>query len=127
MAMCSNSPKEEIRWTSAYLLNDKVRPKNLHVLSDCVVDKILFQNNYNKTVEYESFSAKSVLLQDINGSNFEVYLNDSDDDCDGGDVVLCNGAFGATSVLQRSGVGPISTLKKVSYITLYIIIYLFIY
>jgi hypothetical protein len=123
MAMCSNSTNEEIRWTSAYLINDKIRPKNLSILCDSVVDKITFQNNYNKTEEYESFSAKSVLLQDIDGNKFEVYLEDSDSDSDGGDVVLCNGAFGATSVLQRSGVGPKNTLKKV---TIYLYLYTYL-
>jgi len=86
----------ELRWTSAYLLHDSVRPSNLTVLSNAVVDKVVLEKVNNQVV------AKGVLIQVGEGADRKEVVARLDDH---GEIALTGGAFGAVSVLQRSGVG----------------------
>mmetsp|Transcript_54169 Transcript_54169/g.106998 ORF Transcript_54169/g.106998 Transcript_54169/m.106998 type:complete len:689 (-) Transcript_54169:133-2199(-) len=87
----------EIRWTSAYFLHDSVRPSNLRVVTDATVEKLLLEENG------DGVSTRGVQLLIGQGSDARTVKVELDKD---GEVALTGGAFGATSVLQRSGVGP---------------------
>ncbi len=86
----------ELRWTSAYLLHDSVRPSNLTVLSNTVVDKVVLEKVNNQVV------AKGVVIQVGEGADRKEIVARLDTQ---GEIALTGGAFGAVSVLQRSGVG----------------------
>ena len=100
----------ELRWTSAYLLHDSVRPDNLEVLCNASVDKILFENNSGNV------KAKKILIQVGEGVAAQPVVVTLED---GGDVAVTGGAFGAVGVLQRSGIGLVALICSCFY---YIII-----
>lgn len=86
----------ELRWTSAYLLHDLVRPSNLKVLSNAVVDKVVLER------KGEQVTATGVVIRLGEGANKTEYVAKLDEH---GEIALTGGAFGTVSVLQRSGVG----------------------
>ncbi len=73
----------------AYLSKEVRKRKNLHILAEALVDKILFEDN----------TAKAVLLAD--GRRIE-----------GKQFILSSGAYGSAVILMRSGIGPAEELKK---------------
>jgi choline dehydrogenase-like flavoprotein len=87
---------DELRWTSAYLLHDSVRPSNLTVLSDTVVDRVLLERTG------EQVTAKGVVVRVGEGAAQKECVVRLDER---GEIALTGGAFGTVSVLQRSGVG----------------------
>lgn len=96
---------EEIRWTSAYLLRPDVRPANLEVVSESIVDRVTYRRDNNSSDsssgESSAVSARGVLVRDlVTGTSHELLLEDK------GDVVLASGSFGCPAILQRSGIGP---------------------
>jgi hypothetical protein len=87
---------DELRWTSAYLLHDSVRPRNLEVITNATVDKVVLSRDGN------GLAATGVLLRVGEGDkarSVEVSVDEH------GEIALTGGAFGAASVLQRSGIG----------------------
>jgi hypothetical protein len=87
---------DELRWTSAYLLHDSVRPRNLEVLTNATVDKVVLGRDGS------GLAATGVLLRVGDGDkaqSVEVKLDEH------GEIALTGGAFGAAGVLQRSGIG----------------------
>ena len=70
----------------AYLHPAKHR-KNLTILTDTQVDKIIMENNV----------AKGVLCFDNERKDFEIHATK--------EVILCSGAFGSPQILLRSGIG----------------------
>lgn len=104
----------ELRWTSAYLLHDSVRPPNLEVLTNATVEKIILEEHSPQPAgsSESAVAARGVLVRVAEagdrvghglaqGSERPVFL------CldDHGEIALTGGAFGAPAVLQRSGVG----------------------
>lgn len=86
----------ELRWTSAYLLHDNIRPSNLRVVTNAAAEKLLFEEGES------GISARGVRLilgEGTDAHSVEVFVDED------GEIALTGGAFGATSVLQRSGVG----------------------
>jgi hypothetical protein len=101
----------EVRWTSAYLLHDSVRPRNLKVVSDAVVDKVVFSRLPSQelaatgvVVRIDSASDSDAEVTADSGTQRQKleYLVQLDAH---GEVALTGGALGCVSVLQRSGVG----------------------
>ena len=75
----------------AYLTNDVRKRQSLTIISEAVVDRVLFQNK----------KATGVLLAD--GREFS-----------GAEVILSAGTFGSAAILLRSGIGNKSDLEKLS-------------
>ena len=115
LAMYPPAEHEALRWTPTYLLLDSVRPKNLRVVTDAVVDKIEFEtkrgvdNNKKNNTEEELVATGVQLLVGAEGKPVTARLKSS-----GGNIALTCGAIGTPAVLQRSGCGPGSFLKSLS-------------
>lgn len=88
----------EVRWTSALLLHPSVKPTNLVVLTNATADRVLL----DRSDRDGSLKATGVVLQVSGAAGPEEKVVALDEQ---GEVVLTGGAFGATSVLQRSGIG----------------------
>jgi choline dehydrogenase-like flavoprotein len=80
---------DETRWTSAYLLEDGVRPKNLDILTEYPVNKVIFDANKRAI--------------GISGGKTPIRLDISDD---ASEVIVTAGSLGTPAILQRSGIGP---------------------
>lgn len=104
-----NEGADEIRYVSAYLVHEKVRPKNLKVVCNMIADKIVFESKVGNT---NDVIAKSVVMQDEEGKSWIVDLVVDEASGQRGDVVITNGSLGATGLLQRSGIGPAEVLRK---------------
>lgn len=90
----------ELRWTSAYLLHESVRPSNLVVVSNATADRVLLE----RSAADGSLRATGIVLHVGKGEDkavqqVQVLLEDT------GEIALTGGTFGAVGVLQRSGVG----------------------
>lgn len=95
LAMYNN----ELRWTSAYLLRPGAhRPRNLVVVPNAVVDKVVFAGEQPVATEVK-FS--------VGNKHFRAAVSPT-----GGEVALTSGAIGNVGILQRSGVGPRQVLEK---------------
>jgi choline dehydrogenase len=93
----------EVRWTSALLLDDAVRPRNLKVLSSTYVDKVIINEKSiptNDGEEEQLLAATGVVITTADGAKKVVRLSP------GGSVAVTSGSFGTPAVLQRSGIGP---------------------
>jgi hypothetical protein len=116
VAMYSNTDDNNLRWTPAYLLCDEVRPRNLTVISDATVSKVIWKEDLssddssNSSEKYDTISASGVLLtksisgtsnasENISKTEHEIYLEEN------GDLIIAAGALGTPALLQRSGVG----------------------
>ncbi|QNK64049.1 GMC family oxidoreductase N-terminal domain-containing protein [Pedobacter sp. PAMC26386] len=75
----------------AYLSSEVRKRNNLQILSDSLIDKIIFENK----------EAKGVLL--ANGTKLF-----------GKQIILSSGTYGSAGILMRSGVGPAEDLKKLA-------------
>jgi len=91
---------DETRWTSAYLMEDGVRPSNLDVITGANVDNVLLSSDSNV------MKAKGVNVVLSDGTKSEFRLSET------GEVVLASGSLGVPSILQRSGIGPPELLKR---------------
>eukprot|EP00602_Paraphysomonas_sp_CaronLab_P002157 CAMPEP_0185028500 /NCGR_PEP_ID=MMETSP1103-20130426/14234_1 /TAXON_ID=36769 /ORGANISM="Paraphysomonas bandaiensis, Strain Caron Lab Isolate" /LENGTH=646 /DNA_ID=CAMNT_0027562927 /DNA_START=62 /DNA_END=1999 /DNA_ORIENTATION=- len=98
MAMFGSS---ELRWTSAYLLHDAVRPKNLVVLSCADVQRVELERKSDGKL-----TAHSVVIVRKDGTKERAQLSNR------GCVAITSGALGAPAVLQRSGIGPAEKLRS---------------
>ena len=96
---------DENRWTSAYLLDASVRPANLKVVANAIVDRVSIESTPTGDSNQPRLTAKGVEVE-IEGQRFMAQLAH-----DGGEIALTSGAFGNTGILQRSGVGPGSALQ----------------
>lgn len=83
---------DETRWTSAYLLDKRVRPNNLDVLTHWPVDKLLFDENKRVVGVVNADTAAVIKV----GPSSE--------------VLLTTGSLGTPAILQRSGIGPKTVL-----------------
>ena len=96
VAMYAN--KDCLRWTSAMLLHDSVRPSNLKILTEVTVDKIEFDKNLHAT---------GVSIEvGVQNEKYQLQLEKN------GEVILMSGAMGNPAVMQRSGLGPKEVLEK---------------
>ena len=92
---------DETRWTSAYLLDESVRPKNLTVLTNWNVDKIIFEKDRFNT--YKAVGVTSVDNKFIGFSKCSSHLSE---------IVITAGSLGTPAILQRSGIGPKKLLEE---------------
>lgn len=84
------------RWsTAAAYLNPAKSRSNLTILTETIVDKVIFKDK-------RAISVKC----NINGKNKEVFCNK--------EILLCGGAYGSPTLLQRSGVGNKQFLESKS-------------
>jgi choline dehydrogenase-like flavoprotein len=90
--------KDELRWAAAYLMHDDNKPKKLKIITDAVVDKILFSNDNDNN----ELKATGVNIM-ISG---KPYIAKLDLNAKNSDIAITSGAIGNAAVLQRSGVGP---------------------
>lgn len=104
--------KDETRWTSAYLMEGDVRPKNLEIKTGITVDKVLFDIKEDKDGKRQiTATGVNVVREDGEFQQYHVTP-------DFGEVVLAVGALGVPSILQRSGIGPKDHLEKLGIKTL---------
>lgn len=96
LAMYNNA----VRWTSAFLLRDGVRPNNLDVLAEHAVEKVTF------AIDGDNLRATGVIVQHEETRKPTEILIERD-----GEVAVTAGAIGSVAVLQRSGVGPSEVLE----------------
>lgn len=101
IAMYAN--KDHLRWTPAWLLHDSIRPPNLKIITNVIVDKVEFDEELNAT---------GVCLEK-DGQSLKVCLEDKN-----GEILLTSGAMGNPAVMQRSGLGPRAVLEDVGIKTL---------
>lgn len=112
---------DETRWTSAYLLENPVRPKNLDVRTDFLVDKVLFDSNKRATGVLAAHGETVHLLNDINDVNpvsdvkrtadtLQSEANVGTADTLQSEVIVAAGSLNTPAILQRSGIGPKSVL-----------------
>jgi choline dehydrogenase-like flavoprotein len=88
---------DETRWTSAYLLHDKVRPKNLTVEAGVMVHRVVFKTDGK---------------EEVRAIGVEIEQNGTKRLIKGDGVVITAGAIGTPAILQRSGIGPIKVLEE---------------
>lgn len=74
------------------MLHDYLRPKNVDILTNTPIDRVLFDNNKRVT---------GVLT----ASGTTIHCKE---------VVLTSGSLGVPAILQRSGIGPEDVLKKLA-------------
>lgn len=92
----------EVRWTSAYLLHDSVRPSNLKVLPHAVVDRVVLEKRGETVVATGVVVRLDADAEAGAGKDKVEWVARLDEK---GEIALTGGAFGTVSVLQRSGVG----------------------
>lgn len=103
--------EDELRWTPAYLLLDPVRPKNLKILTEAVVDHIMFE----KVGAGDELVAKAVQIRiDDKVCVAKVASRFVDGQEVLGSIALTSGAIGNTAILQRSGCGDAKFLKSLN-------------
>lgn len=85
------------RWTSAYLLHNSVRPKNLIVRSGIAANRILFR---------ESDKGDTIKAIGIETDQGEIIP--------AAHVVITAGSISTPAILQRSGIGPKKLLDELS-------------
>ena len=90
---------DETRWTGAYLLDESIKPKNLRVVPNFFVDKIIFDNNKN-----------AVGITSSNGTDV-IFTHESEPNTE---IIIMAGSLGTPAILQRSGIGPSSHLRKMN-------------
>ena len=106
---------DELRWTSAYLLHESVRPSNLKVISSATADRVIFEKEFLVSSNVASDDKGTSKQPRAVGVVLRVQNNNKDNKeeekeclvlCEPtGEVVLTGGALGAVGVLQRSGIG----------------------
>ena len=79
---------DELRWSQAYLLEDA--PKNLTVLKNTLVDKIIFDKHLKATSVVSS-----------KGRHHQAST----------EIIITAGSLGTPGILQRSGIGPRAVLE----------------
>jgi choline dehydrogenase-like flavoprotein len=84
---------DETRWSSAYLLDDSIKPSNLDVKTNWHTDKILFSESNSKI--------KAIGVKSDDGKVIHA-----------DEILLTAGSLGTPAILQRSGIGPRSVLEK---------------
>ena len=111
---------DELRWTCAYLLHDSIRPKNLTVLANTEIDKVLFNvskySNFpdtydirmNQVLEYKIITGTGVLTS--NGK--EIKLKNDSDSGKTREIIIAAGSLGTPAILQRSGLGDSTVLNE---------------
>ncbi|QCD90428.1 (R)-mandelonitrile lyase-like [Vigna unguiculata] len=98
------------RHTSADLLNAG-NPKNLTVLINATVKRILFHHNSYRN----ETRAKGISFMQSNGTldeTHEAYIKEVQNSSSRGDVILAAGALGSPQLLLLSGIGPKEQLIK---------------
>ena len=93
LAMYTLEDGREVRWTPTYLLLDEVRPSNLHIVTNALVDRLKFNDTLT--------AAEGVVVQ----VGDETFMASPESD-GGGTIALTLGALGTAALLQRSGCGP---------------------
>ena len=88
---------DETRWTSAYLLHDDVRPKNLFVRSNVAVKRIILEK-CEKNGELRATGIETNQGEIIKAN----------------EIVITAGSLGTPAILQRSGIGPKKMLEELS-------------
>lgn len=81
---------DETRWSSAYLLDNAIRPSNLDVITNWHANKIIF-NEKKEAIAVESSKGNVVKADEF---------------------LITAGSLGTPAILQRSGIGPKSVLEK---------------
>ncbi|BBG94253.1 Glucose-methanol-choline oxidoreductase family protein, partial [Prunus dulcis] len=98
------------RHTSADLL-EAGNPNNITVLLNATVKNVIFREkgNRNETIARGIRFIKS----DGNSSQtYDAYLNQAENSCSWGDVILAAGALGSPQILLLSGIGPQKHIKN---------------
>jgi hypothetical protein len=98
---------EELRWTSAYLLSDSVRPSNLDVAANATVEKVLLVAD---PVKKGQLRCSGLVVHKVKaGTDANHPLPQREVVAlrlaENGEVVLTGGSLGTVGILQRSGVG----------------------
>lgn len=86
---------DERRWTSAYLLHDSIRPKNLSIRTNVTVDRAVISRD-----ACGSLKATGVIIRTADGQSELINITKT------GEIILASGALGTPAILQRSGIGP---------------------
>ena len=110
-------PGTTLRWSSAFLLEGKNKPKNLTVLTGVEAEKILFRPDTRRSI-FRNILSKwigekipleaSALIVQKNNEKYQISLDPT------GHITIAAGALGTPAILQRSGVGDPEVLKKVN-------------
>jgi hypothetical protein len=90
-----------VRWTSALLLDNDIRPPNLKILSETCVNKVVIeqvieQGSANHAEDQERLAATGIVVTTADGSRKFVRLSP------GGSIAIASGSFGTAAVLQVS-------------------------
>lgn len=84
---------EGMRWNTALAYLDPVRDRpNLHIVDDCLVDR--------------------VVIQDGRAVAVEALIDDEPVQLSAGRIVLAAGAYGSPAILLRSGIGPAAEIER---------------
>ena len=105
--------REELRWTPAYLLmNPSIRPSNLKIVTEAIVDKIEFGKGVdNVGAETEATGVLLRVGSDVNGDSGSLLTAKIVPGA--GTIALMSGAIGNPAILQRSGCGPGDFLSSI--------------
>lgn len=101
-----NESLQSWRWTSAYLICNDIKPPNLDIVTDTIVDKIIWQDN-GKT---DCLVANDLTLYNTKTKSYSNLKLDPTLS----DVILAAGAFGCPAILQRSGIGCAKKLQELN-------------
>lgn len=87
---------DETRWTSAYLMDPTIRPNNLDVRTNFIVDKIAFDGATTHKKQ------RAIGVMSASGETINVTS----------EIIIAAGSLGTPAILQRSGIGPRATLER---------------
>lgn len=97
--------KDETRWTSALLMQEGVRPKNLVVLTRSEFDRVIIAEKPPSEGGARSLVATGVLVR-VGDKAHVINLDEA------GEVAITAGALGTPAGLHRSGIGPKAVLDR---------------